>query len=46
MGVEVVPAAAMIIPVRYYAPKSRDRAFGISAAGLRLLVPCAQSLLL
>ncbi|GIN71713.1 MFS transporter [Bacillus sp. J14TS2] len=36
MGAAVIPATAMIIPVRYFPPESRGRALGISAAGLAL----------
>ncbi|WP_141432265.1 MFS transporter [Bacillus sp. 03113] len=36
MGASVIPATAMIIPVRYFPPESRGRALGISATGLAL----------
>ncbi|MCJ7843446.1 MFS transporter [Lederbergia sp. NSJ-179] len=36
MGAAVIPATAMIIPVRYFPPESRGRVLGISAAGLAL----------
>ncbi|WP_400161787.1 MFS transporter [Brevibacillus sp. TJ4] len=33
-GASVIPATAMLIPVRYFPPESRGRALGISATGL------------
>lgn len=35
-GAAVLPAIAMIIPIRYFAPEKRGRALGISAIGLAL----------
>lgn len=35
-GASVLPATAMIIPVRYFAPEKRGRALGTSAVGLAL----------
>ncbi len=35
-GAAVLPATAMIIPVRYFPPEKRGRALGISAIGLAL----------
>jgi len=35
-GSSVIPAAAMIIPVRYFSPEKRGRALGTSAMGLAL----------
>jgi DHA2 family metal-tetracycline-proton antiporter-like MFS transporter len=35
-GASVIPATAMIIPVRYFPPQSRGKALGISATGLAL----------
>lgn len=35
-GASVIPATAMIIPVRYFAPEKRGRALGTSAIGLAL----------
>lgn len=35
-GASVLPATAMIIPVRYFAPEERGRALGTSAIGLAL----------
>lgn len=35
-GASVLPATAMIIPVRYFAPEQRGRALGTSAVGLAL----------
>ncbi|MBP1991236.1 MFS transporter [Paenibacillus eucommiae] len=36
VGSSVIPATAMIIPVRYFPPHTRGRALGISAIGLAL----------
>lgn len=36
MGASVIPAAAMLIPVRYFSPERRGRALGITATGLAL----------
>ena len=36
IGAAVIPAAAMLIPVRYFPAESRGRALGISATGLAL----------
>lgn len=36
VGASVIPAAAMIIPSRYFPPETRGRALGLSAAGLAL----------
>lgn len=36
MGAAVIPATAMIIPVRYFPPESRGRALGITATGLAI----------
>ena len=35
-GASVLPATAMIIPIRYFAPEKRGRALGTSAVGLAL----------
>ncbi|WP_211748777.1 MFS transporter [Paenibacillus sp. Marseille-Q4541] len=35
-GASVLPATAMIIPIRYFAPEKRGRALGTSAIGLAL----------
>ncbi|UED72429.1 MFS transporter [Brevibacillus sp. DP1.3A] len=35
-GASVLPATAMIIPIRYFAPEQRGRALGTSAVGLAL----------
>lgn len=35
-GASVLPATAMIIPIRYFAPEQRGRALGTSAIGLAL----------
>jgi len=35
-GASVIPATAMIIPVRYFAPERRGKALGTSAIGLAL----------
>jgi len=35
-GAAVVPAAAMIVPVRFFPPEKRGRALGITATGLAL----------
>lgn len=35
-GASVIPATAMIIPVRYFAPEKRGKALGTSAIGLAL----------
>ncbi|TCJ00925.1 MFS transporter [Cytobacillus praedii] len=35
-GAAVLPATAMIIPIRYFAPENRGRALGTSAIGLAL----------
>ncbi|QJD88414.1 MFS transporter [Cohnella herbarum] len=35
-GAAVMPATAMIIPIRYFAPEKRGRALGTSAVGLAL----------
>lgn len=35
-GASVIPATAMIIPVRYFAPEKRGRALGTTAIGLSL----------
>jgi len=35
-GASVIPATAMIIPVRYFAPEKRGKALGTSAMGLAL----------
>lgn len=35
-GASVIPATAMIIPVRYFPPESRGKALGISATGLAI----------
>ncbi|WP_110932888.1 MFS transporter [Paenibacillus bouchesdurhonensis] len=35
-GASVLPATAMIIPIRYFAPEKRGRALGTSAVGLSL----------
>ncbi|WP_051250729.1 MFS transporter [Paenibacillus harenae] len=35
-GAAVIPATAMIVPVRYFAPEKRGRALGMTAAGLAL----------
>lgn len=35
-GASVLPAVAMIIPIRYFAPEKRGRALGTSAIGLAL----------
>jgi DHA2 family metal-tetracycline-proton antiporter-like MFS transporter len=48
MGASVIPATAMIIPVRYFPAESRGRALGISATGLALgnaLGPVVSSLI-
>ncbi|MCZ8518362.1 MULTISPECIES: MFS transporter [Paenibacillus] len=34
VGASVIPAAAMIIPVRYFPPETRGRALGTTSAGL------------
>lgn len=34
IGASVIPATAMIIPIRYFPPETRGRALGISATGL------------
>lgn len=36
IGASVIPATAMIIPVRYFPPERRGRALGISATGLAI----------
>ncbi|AFH60667.1 MFS transporter [Paenibacillus caseinilyticus] len=36
VGASVIPAAAMIIPVRYFPPETRGRALGTTSAGLAL----------
>ncbi|PTM58713.1 MFS transporter [Desmospora activa] len=36
MGASVIPATAMIIPVRYFPPERRGRAFGITATALAI----------
>ncbi|TDF94487.1 MFS transporter [Paenibacillus piri] len=36
IGASVIPATAMIIPVRYFPPESRGRALGITSSGLAL----------
>ncbi|UWG96465.1 MFS transporter [Dehalobacter sp. DCM] len=36
VGASVIPATAMIIPVRYFAPERRGKALGTSAMGLAL----------
>lgn len=35
-GASAIPAAAMIIPVRYFPPERRGRALGVSATGLAI----------
>lgn len=35
-GASVIPATAMIVPVRYFAPEKRGRALGTTAVGLSL----------
>lgn len=35
-GSSVIPATAMILPIRYFPPESRGRALGISATGLAI----------
>ncbi|THF79468.1 MFS transporter [Cohnella fermenti] len=48
IGASVVPALAMMIPVRYFPPERRGRALGISATGLALgnaIGPVVSSLL-
>lgn len=47
-GGAVIPAASMIIPIRYFSPDRRGRALGMAATGLALgsaLAPVAASLL-
>ncbi|MFM1652868.1 MFS transporter [Brevibacillus sp. B_LB10_24] len=36
VGASVIPATAMLIPIRYFPPERRGRALGISATGLAL----------
>ncbi|MDF2958289.1 MAG: Major facilitator family transporter [Paenibacillus sp.] len=36
VGASVIPATAMIIPVRYFPPETRGRALGITSSGLAL----------
>ncbi|NOU92108.1 MFS transporter [Paenibacillus sp. LMG 31456] len=36
IGASVIPATAMIIPVRYFPPETRGRALGITSSGLAL----------
>ncbi|MGW9125438.1 MFS transporter [Paenibacillus chitinolyticus] len=36
VGSSVIPAAAMIIPIRFFPPETRGRALGISAIGMAL----------
>jgi len=36
VGSSVIPATAMIIPIRYFPPETRGRALGISATGLAI----------
>lgn len=36
VGASVIPATAMLIPVRYFPPETRGRALGISATGLAI----------
>lgn len=36
LGASVIPATAMIIPVRYFAPEKRGKALGTSAMGMAL----------
>jgi DHA2 family metal-tetracycline-proton antiporter-like MFS transporter len=36
MGASVIPAAAMLIPVRYFEPEKRGRALGVTSSGLAL----------
>ncbi|MGY4691757.1 MFS transporter [Salibacterium sp. K-3] len=36
VGASVIPAAAMIIPARYFSPEKRGRALGMAAVGLAL----------
>ncbi|CAM3640505.1 MFS transporter [Marinicrinis lubricantis] len=36
MGASVIPAAVMIIPIRYFPPERRGRALGVTATGLAL----------
>ncbi|RUS47056.1 MFS transporter [Cohnella sp. AR92] len=48
IGASVIPALAMLIPVRYFPPERRGRALGISATGLALgnaIGPIVSSLL-
>ncbi len=48
VGAAVIPATAMIIPVRYFPPERRGRALGMSAVGLALggvLGPIVSSLI-
>ncbi|MBD2867415.1 MFS transporter [Paenibacillus arenilitoris] len=35
-GAAVIPATAMLVPVRYFAPEKRGRALGVMASGLAL----------
>jgi len=36
LGASVIPATAMIVPVRYFSPEKRGRALGTTASGLAL----------
>lgn len=36
MGASVIPATAMVIPIRYFSPATRGRALGITSSGLAL----------
>ncbi|GAA3328887.1 hypothetical protein GCM10020331_074670 [Ectobacillus funiculus] len=47
LGASIMPATSMIIPTRYFTPETRERALGITSAGMALVTlfpaPCLEN---